>query len=322
MSLVIDNIGLLVTNDPALGDGPLGLVRDASVVITDAVVESVGARGQIADDRLDAEGRCVMPGFVDSHTHLVFAGDRAEEFTSRMAGVPYDGGGIRTTTEATRRASDDELRALISARLEEAHRAGTTTIEIKSGYGLDVVDEARCLRIAAEHTTETTFLGAHVVPTEFAGRADAYVELVCGAMLEAAAPDARWIDAFCETGAFDVDQCRAVLEAGRDAGLGLRLHANQLGHGPGVRLGVEIGVRVGRPLHVPHRRRHRPAGRERHRRDLPPGDGLLDPPAVSRRAAGHRPRRHAWPSPRTATRARATPRRSRSASPSRFGTWG
>ena len=241
MSLVIDHIGLLVTNDPALGDGPLGLVRDASVVITDGVVEAVGPAGQAADQRIDAAGACVLPGFVDSHTHLVFAGDRAEEFTTRMAGRPYDGGGIRVTTAATRTATDDELRALTSGRLAEARAAGSTTVEIKSGYGLDVDEEARHLRIAAGFTDETTFLGAHVVPYEYEGRADDYVDLVCGPMLDACAPHARWIDAFCETGAFDADQCRAVLEAGRSAGLGLRLHGNQLGTGPGVRLAVELG---------------------------------------------------------------------------------
>ncbi len=241
MSLVIDHIGLLVTNDPALGDGPLGLVRDASVVITDGVVEAVGPAGQAADQRIDAAGACVLPGFVDSHTHLVFAGDRAEEFTTRMAGRPYDGGGIRVTTAATRTATDDELRALTSGRLAEARAAGSTTVEIKSGYGLDVDEEARHLRIAVGFTDETTFLGAHVVPYEYEGRADDYVDLVCGPMLDACAPHARWIDAFCETGAFDADQCRAVLEAGRAAGLGLRLHGNQLGTGPGVRLAVELG---------------------------------------------------------------------------------
>ncbi|MDG2908401.1 MAG: imidazolonepropionase [Acidimicrobiales bacterium] len=241
MSLVIDHIGLLVTNDPTLGDGPLGLVRDASVVITDGVVEAVGPAGQAADQRIDAAGACVLPGFVDSHTHLVFAGDRAEEFTTRMAGRPYDGGGIRVTTAATRTATDDDLRALTSDRLAEARAAGSTTVEIKSGYGLDVDEEARHLRIAAGFTDETTFLGAHVVPYEYEGRADDYVDLVCGPMLDACAPHARWIDAFCETGAFDADQCRAVLEAGRAAGLGLRLHGNQLGTGPGVRLAVELG---------------------------------------------------------------------------------
>jgi len=241
MTLVVDDIGLLVTNDPALGAGPLGLVRDASVVVDDGVVVSVGSAGQVADERIDAEGACVLPGFVDSHTHLVFAGDRAEEFTARMAGSPYDGGGIRVTTEATRAASDDELRVLTAARMAELHRAGTTTVEVKSGYALDVDDEARTLRLAVEFTDETTFLGAHLVPIGYEGRADEYIDLVCGPMLEACAPHARWIDAFCETGAFDVDQCRAVLESGRAAGLGLRLHGNQLGHGPGVQLAVEMG---------------------------------------------------------------------------------
>lgn len=240
-ALVIDNIGSLITNDPTIGRGPLGIVEDACVVIIDGVVSHVGPKGAAADEHIDAEGACVLPGFVDSHTHLVFAGDRAEEFTSRMAGKPYDGGGIRTTTDATRNTSSEELDRLVRLRLTEAHRAGTTTIEIKSGYGLNVADEARSLQVAKLHTTETTFLGAHLLPTEFEGRADDYIHLVCNEMLRESAPHARWIDAFCETGAFDVDQSRAVLEAGRDAGLGLRLHGNQLGHGPGVQLAVECG---------------------------------------------------------------------------------
>ena len=240
-SLVIDNIGSLVTNDPALGRGPLGIIQNASLVIVDGIVESVGPAGAIADHRIDADKACVLPGFVDSHTHLVFAGDRSEEFTARMAGTPYDGGGIRTTTDATRNTSTDELDRLVRLRLHEAHRAGTTTIEIKSGYGLNVVDEARSLEIAKAHTPESTFLGAHLLPAEFEGRSDDYIDLVCGEMLAAAAPNAKWMDAFCETGAFDADQCRAVLDAGRSAGLGLRLHGNQLGHGPGVQLAVESG---------------------------------------------------------------------------------
>lgn len=241
MTLVVDRIGLLVTNDPALGDGPLGLVADASVVVDDGIVVSVGPSGQVADECIDADGACVVPGFVDSHTHLVFAGDRAEEFTTRMAGRPYDGGGIRVTTAATRSASDEDLRVLAAARMAELARAGTTTVEVKSGYGLNVDDEARTLRLAAEFTDETTFLGAHLLPAEYSDRADEYVDLVCGPMLEACAPHARWIDAFCEEGAFDADQCRAVLDAGRAAGLGLRLHGNQLGPGPGVQLAVETG---------------------------------------------------------------------------------
>jgi len=240
-SLVIDDIGSLVTNDPTLGRGPLGIVEQASVVIVDGVVEAVGAAGVDADERIDAAGACVLPGFVDSHTHLVFAGDRAAEFTSRMAGEPYDGGGIRVTTDATRAASTAELDRLTRLRLAEAHRAGTTTIEIKSGYGLNVADEVRSLEVARAHTAEATFLGAHLLPAEFEGRPDDYIDLVCGEMLAAAAPHAGWVDAFCETGAFDADQCRAVLDAGREAGLGGRLHGNQLGHGPGVQLAVECG---------------------------------------------------------------------------------
>jgi imidazolonepropionase len=240
---VVDHIGVLVTNDAdAAGDGVLGIVRDAHVVFEGAAVISVGTGiTPAADRRIDAAGRCVLPGFVDSHTHIVFAGDRSTEFASRMAGRPYEAGGINATVGATRAASDDTLRLLAAARRDEGHRAGITTIEIKSGYGLTLADEARCLRIAGEITRDTTFLGAHVVPPEFTDRADDYIEHLCGEMLTACAPHARWIDAFCETGAFDADQCRAVLDAGRAAGLGLRLHANQLGPGPGVALAVEMG---------------------------------------------------------------------------------
>lgn len=241
MTLVVDNIGELVTNDPSLGDGPLGVARDASVVIDHGRVVAVGPAGAVADTALDVRGRCVLPGFVDSHTHLVFAGDRSEEFTSRMSGTPYDGGGIKVTTDATRAAGAAALRDGAARRLREVHRAGTTTVEIKTGYGLSVDSEAELAEIASELTTESTFLGAHLVPREFEGRADDYVELVCGEMLDAVRPHVAWVDAFCETGAFDADQCRAVLDAGRAAGLGLRLHANQLGYGPGVQLGVALG---------------------------------------------------------------------------------
>jgi imidazolonepropionase len=238
---VIDDIGLLVTNDPTIGRGPLGLVESASVVIDGGSVVSVGPAGQLADERIDAGGRCVLPGFVDSHTHLIFDGDRAEEFTARMAGAPYDGGGIRVTTEATRAAGTKELIDLTARRVAEARRSGTTTLEIKSGYGLDVANEVRSLEVASQFTTETTFLGAHLVPSEFEDRADDYVDLVCGEMLDSAAPHAKWIDVFCERGAFDADQSARVLDAGRAAGLGLRLHGNQLGHGPGVQLAVSKG---------------------------------------------------------------------------------
>ena len=241
MSLVVDNIGLLVTGDPAHGEGPLGLIRNAAVVIENGAVLSLERAGAIADQSIDAGGRCVIPGFVDSHTHLVFAGDRGDEFASRMAGQPYAAGGIARTVEATRSATDVELETLAGDRRREAFAAGITTVEIKSGYGLDTVHERRCLEIAGRFTEETTFLGAHLVPPEFEGRADDYVHLVCNEMLTSVRPNAKWVDAFCERGAFDRDQSRAVLIAGQAAGLGARLHANQLGHGPGVQLAVELG---------------------------------------------------------------------------------
>ena len=240
MSLLIDNIGELVTNDG--GDGPLGLLRDVAVVVEGERIGWVGPRNRApaADRRFDAESAAVLPGFVDSHAHLVFAGDRAEEFGARMAGEPYTGGGIRTTVAATRAAGDDDLRRSAARLVAEARRQGTTTIEIKSGYGLTVADESRSLRIARELTTETTFLGAHVVPA--GADADAYVNVVCGEMLDACAPYAKWVDVFCERGAFDEAQARAVLVAGAKRGLGLRVHANQLTEGPGVRLAVELGA--------------------------------------------------------------------------------
>jgi imidazolonepropionase len=241
-ALVVDNIGRLATNVPELGDGPLGIVRDAALVIEGERVTAIEAAGVAGDERIDAGGRCVIPGFVDSHTHLVFAGDRAAEFAARMAGAPYEAGGIRVTTEATRAAGEDELERLGRARRSEALAAGITELEIKSGYGLEVEAERRLCEVASRLTDEVTFLGAHAVPLEYVGRAGDYVALVCGEMLDACAPFCRWVDVFCERGAFDADQSRAVLEAGRAAGLGLRVHGNQLGPGPGVRLAVELGA--------------------------------------------------------------------------------
>lgn len=245
-STLVTHIGELVTNAPS--DAPttdrLGLRSDAALVIEDGVVAWVGpaAEAPAADEVVDAGGRAVIPGFVDSHSHLVFAGDRAQEFRARMAGESYAAGGIRTTVAATRAASDDELAAGVARHVEEMRRQGTTTVEIKSGYGLSVDDEARSLRIARGFTDETTFLGAHVVPPEYADDPAGYVELVTGPMLAAAAPYARWIDVFCEDGAFDADQARTILAAGEAAGLRGRLHANQLGEGPGVQLAAELGL--------------------------------------------------------------------------------
>jgi imidazolonepropionase len=243
LSTLITDIGSLVTNDPAHG-GPLGLLTDAAVVIDAGTVAWVGPAGRApaADERFDAAGRALLPGFVDSHAHLVFAGDRTAEFNARMSGQAYSAGGIRTTVAATRAATDAELDANLARFVREALRQGTTTIECKSGYGLTVEDEARALRIAAGHTPETTYLGAHVVAPEYADDPAGYVALVTGEMLDACAPYARWVDVFCEQGAFDGDQARAVLTAGVERGLTPRVHANQLSYGPGVQLAVELGA--------------------------------------------------------------------------------
>jgi len=240
-SHLVTGIAELTTHDDRF-DGPL---LDAALVADDGRVAWVGpARdAPAADDRTDLGGAAVVPGFVDSHTHLVFAGDRSAEFEARMAGTPYTGGGIATTVAATRAATDESLRARLRSLVAEARAQGTTTLEIKSGYGLDVETEERLLRLAGEVTTETTFLGAHVVPPGI-DRAD-YVALVTGPMLAACAPHARWADVFCEPGspvAFDGDEAHAVLVAAAAAGLGLRVHGNQLGHGPGVQLAVELGA--------------------------------------------------------------------------------
>ncbi|MBD2759376.1 imidazolonepropionase [Yimella sp. cx-573] len=245
MTTLVTGIAELVTNDSAQESGLLGIVENAAIVLGDNGIEWIGPATQApdADERIDLGGRAVLPGFVDSHTHLVFAGDRSAEFTARMTGEPYDGGGIAVSMAATRGASDDELRVLVGARIQQMRAQGTTTIEIKSGYGLDVEHEARALRIAREFTDETTFLGAHVVPPEARDDRAAYVDLVAGEMLDACAPHAKWADVFCEPNsayAFTEDESRRVLEACAAKGLALRVHGNQLGHGPGVQLAVEL----------------------------------------------------------------------------------
>jgi imidazolonepropionase len=241
-STLITHIGELVTNDD--GEGAFAARTDAALVIAEGRVAWTGPASQApaADSAVDAGGRAVLPGFVDSHAHLVFAGERSAEFAARMAGRPYQAGGILTTVKATRAATDDALRANLARLAAEMARQGTTTLECKSGYGLTVADEARGLALAAEVTPEVTYLGAHVVPPEFAGDPAGYVDLVCGPMLEACAPRARWIDVFCESGAFGAEAAAAILAAGRAAGLGARIHANQLGPGPGVRVAAEAGA--------------------------------------------------------------------------------
>jgi len=243
---VITGIGELVTCDGTSAD-LLGIRSNAALVIEEDVIAWIGsaAEAPAADTKIDVGGRVIIPGFVDSHSHLIFAGDRAAEFTARMTGQPYDGGGIGVTVAATRAASDDELTRLLAARIAELRALGTTTVEIKSGYGLTVADEVRALTIARQFTTEATFLGAHVLPAEYANDRAAYVDLVTGPMLEAAAPYGRWIDVFCEPHspyAFDADEARHILKAGAAVGLGLRVHGNQLGPGPGVQLAVELAA--------------------------------------------------------------------------------
>lgn len=245
-SVLIDGIGTLVTNDPAVGEGPLGLLRDAALVLREGKVEWAGPSSRVPEGaayrRRDVEGRAVLPGFVDSHAHLVFGGDRAADFEARMTGRAYSAGGIRTTIAATRAASDEALAANTGRLVAEALRSGTTTIECKSGYGQSIEHESRSLDVAGRFTTETTLLAAHVTPPEFAGRTDDYVEMVCSTMIPECASSARWVDVFCEEGAFDRDQSRAVLEAGIAAGLTPRLHGNQLTYGHGVQLAVELGA--------------------------------------------------------------------------------
>ncbi|HZC41906.1 MAG TPA: imidazolonepropionase [Streptosporangiaceae bacterium] len=257
MSTLITNIGELVTNSPEPADGPgpaaaagpgrpgeVAALGGAALIIEDARVTWTGpaSRAPAADQAVDCGGRAVLPGFVDSHAHLVFGGERSAEFAARMAGRPYQAGGIRSTVTATRAAADDELRANLRRLASEMLRQGTTTVECKSGYGLTVEAEQRSVALAAELTPEVTFLGAHVVPPEFGDDPGGYVDLVCGPMLAACAPSAKWVDAFCERGAFGADEAAAVLAAGRRAGLMPRVHANQLGHGPGVQVAVAAGA--------------------------------------------------------------------------------
>ena len=244
-STLITGISELVTNDGGAGPaGGFAALTDAALVIDGDRVAWTGpaARAPAADAVVDVSGRAVLPGFADSHAHLIFAGERSAEFAARMAGRPYRAGGILTTVEATRAAPDRLLRANLRRLAAEMLGQGTTTFECKSGYGLTVADEARGLRLAAEITSEVTYLGAHVVPPEYADDPHLYVDLVCGPMLAACAPHARWIDVFCEDGAFGAAEAAAVLAAGSAAGLGTRVHANQLGPGPGVQVAAQAGA--------------------------------------------------------------------------------
>ncbi len=236
-STLITNIGELITQDLEHT-----VLNNAAVVLEGERISWIGpaALAPAADEQVDAVGRAVLPGWVDSHTHLVFAGDRTSEFEARMAGESYAAGGIAVTTEATRVASDYDLTRLLLGRVAEAASGGTTYLETKTGYGLDVDQETRSARIAATVVDQVTFLGAHLVPAGM--DAEDYTDLVCGAMLDAVRPHVQWADVFCERGAFTEEQSRRILTACREAGLGLRVHGNQLGEGPGVRLAVEFAA--------------------------------------------------------------------------------
>lgn len=247
MTTLLRNIGELVTNDPRWGDR-FGILNDAAIEWVDGIVTWVGldtdaaSRMNTSTEVLDAEGRAVIPGFVDSHTHLAFAGERSQEFAARLAGESYSAGGVATTVAATREASDDELRELLRGRVAEMRAQGTTTVEIKTGYGLTVEHEVRLARIAREFSDHVTFLGAHVVPAEYLGRTSDYVDLVCGDMLDAVSPFVTAIDVFCEDGAFSVDQSRRILEAGANRGLRTHIHAAQLGPSTSVQMAIESEV--------------------------------------------------------------------------------
>lgn len=262
-STLITNIGELWTLDPALDDSPeRQVLHDAALVLEGDRVAWYGpaAEAPAADARVDAAGRAALPGWVDSHSHLIFDGDRSAEFEARMAGRAYAAGGIQVTTDATRAALAEtggaRLEQLVRDRIAEAVAGGTTCLETKTGYGLTLADEAGSAALAARLVAdgtldEATYLGAHLVPREFDGAegrpdAEGYVDLAAGPMLEAvraqAGPGLRWADAFCEEGAFTPEQSRRVLEAARAAGLGLRVHGHQLARSGGVALAVELGA--------------------------------------------------------------------------------
>ena len=240
-STAFTNIATLVTNEPNIGEGSLGILHDATVVIEDDLITFVGNGSQSGvDHMIDCSGQTLLPGFVDSHTHLIFAGDRAQEFSARSRGEKYTAGGITTTVEATRRASNLELQKNAQRLLDEALSFGTTTVEIKSGYGLNESDEARSIEIASQFTSETTLLAAHVIPQEFKADVDGYVDLIVNSIIPAT--KAKWIDVFCDTGAFTEDQSRKILEAGIAQGLIPRIHANQLQRTNAVQLAIELGA--------------------------------------------------------------------------------
>lgn len=250
-SQLISNIGQLITNS----NKDLGIISDAAMVIDGQNILWVGANKEApaADTRIDAKAGVVTPGFVDSHTHAIFAGDRSQDYVARMSGQKYATGGIKSTVAATRAATEFELLSHTKELLKKCQSHGTTTVEIKSGYGLDVNTELKILKIAKTFTDETTFLGAHVVPSEFENNRESYVELVKGKMLDAILPFAKWIDVFCDSGAFSVDEAREILQSGIAKGLKGRIHGNQLGDTGGAELAIELNLAsIDHATHVPN----------------------------------------------------------------------
>lgn len=257
MDLLVTNIGQLVTNDERNG-GLLGVIEGAAVAIEGGDVVWVGLDERIPErytshQVCDVAGAAVLPGFVDAHTHAVFAGDRSHEFAMRLSGARYeqilaDGGGIYSTVRATREATLDELVDASLPRIARMLAAGTTTIEVKTGYGLDTATEVKMLdaidRICNVLPIDTmpTFLGAHVVAPEFADDRGAYLDLVTGAMLDAVADRVAFVDVFCDTAAFTVSETRRIAEAAQERGLALRVHADQLAHTGGAALAAEVGA--------------------------------------------------------------------------------
>lgn len=247
---LLTGIGRLTTNT-----GPA--IADAAVAIDEEKVTFAGPAADAPESEgrtvIDCGGAAVLPGFVDSHTHVVFAGDRSDEFARRLAGATYseiaaEGGGILATVEATRSSSEEELFRLAAKRVWRMIGAGTTTIEIKSGYGLDPETELRQLRVARRIgeelpvTVRTTFLGAHSVPAEFKADRDGYIRLLIEEMLPAVASFADYCDVFVEDGVFGVDEARAIFRAASALGMGARVHAEQLSHSGGANLAAEIGA--------------------------------------------------------------------------------
>jgi imidazolonepropionase len=240
-SIAFTNIETLVTNDSHIGDGVLGVLHGATLVVEDGVITQIAQQiPSGVDSEIDCSGKTLLPGFVDSHSHLIFAGDRAHEFSARSRGEKYSAGGITSTVAATRAASDAVLSQNAQRLLDEALGSGTTTIEIKSGYGLTERDELRSIEIAKRFTDETTLLAAHVIPLEFKEDPDAYVALIIDSIIPASS--AKWIDVFCDQGAFSPEQSEAILRAGIAQGMLPRIHANQLTAGKGVELAVALGA--------------------------------------------------------------------------------